>query len=141
MGSSYEDVFNRSLKDPEGFWSEAAQEVAWIETWDQVIDASNPPFYRWFSGGVLNTCYNAVDVHVENGRANQAALIYDSPVTDTVKTFTYLELRDEIASFAGTLASTASVRRRSGSGLRRRGVSFIRSGLHLFTESLYQLLS
>ena len=105
MSSSYEEVFSRSLTDPDGFWSAAAEEVSWIETWDKVIDTSNPPFYRWFPGGVMNTCYNAVDLHVETGRADQAALIYDSPVTDTVKTFTYLELRDEIAFFAGTLAS------------------------------------
>ena len=105
MGSSYKDVFDRSLTDPEGFWSEAAQEIVWIKTWNQVIDKSNPPFYRWFPGGVLNTCYNAVDLHVETGRADQAALIYDSPVTNTVKTYTYLELRDEIATFAGALAS------------------------------------
>ncbi len=105
MGSSYDDVFDRSLRDPEGFWSDAAQEIDWIETWDQVIDVSNPPFDRWFVGGVLNTCYNAVDLHVETGRADQAAVIYDSPVTDTVKAYTYRELRDEIAAFAGALAS------------------------------------
>ena len=105
MGSSYDDAYDRSLRDPEGFWSEAAQEIDWIETWNQVIDASNAPFCRWFVGGVLNTCYNAVDLHVETGRADQAALIYDSPVTDTVRTFTYRELRDEVAAFAGALAS------------------------------------
>ena len=105
MSSSYEEVFTRSLTDPDGFWSEAAEEVSWIETWDKVIDTSNPPFYRWFQGGVMNTCYNAVDLHVETGRADQAALIYDSPVTDTVKTFTYRALRDEISAFAGALAN------------------------------------
>ena len=105
MSFSYEEVFTRSLTDPDGFWSEAAEEVSWIETWDKVIDTSNPPFYRWFQGGVLNTCYNAVDLHVETGRADQAALIYDSPVTDTVKTFTYRELRDEVSAFAGALAN------------------------------------
>ncbi|MCH7501037.1 MAG: propionyl-CoA synthetase [Nitrospinae bacterium] len=105
MGSNYDDVYNRSLRDPEGFWSEAAQEIHWIEPWKQVLDASNAPFYRWFVGGVLNTCYNAVDLHVETGRADQAALIYDSPVTDTIRTYTYRELRDEIAAFAGALAS------------------------------------
>ena len=105
MSSSYEEVFTRSLTDPDGFWSEAAEEVSWIETWDKVIDTSNPPFYRWFPGGVLNTCYNAVDLHVETGRADQAALIYDSPVTDTVKTFTYRELRDEVSTFAGVLSN------------------------------------
>ena len=105
MGTRYDDVFDRSLRDPEGFWSEAAQDIDWIETWNQVIDTTNPPFNRWFVGGVLNTCYNAVDLHVETGRADQVAIIYDSPVTDTVKTFTYRELRDEIAAFAGVLAS------------------------------------
>ena len=105
MSSSYEEVFTRSLTDPDGFWSEAAEEVSWIKTWDKVIDTSNPPFYRWFQGGVMNTCYNAVDLHVETGRADQAALIHDSPVTDTVKTFTYRELRDEISAFAGALAN------------------------------------
>ncbi len=105
MSASYEDVYDRSLRDPEGFWSEAAQEIDWIEIWNQVIDTSNPPFCRWFVGGVLNTCYNALDRHVETGRADQAALIYDSPVTDTIRTFTYRELRDEVAAFAGALAS------------------------------------
>jgi propionyl-CoA synthetase len=61
-----------------------------------VLDDSNKPFYRWFTGGMVNTCYNALDYHVENGRGDQAALIYDSPVTDTIKTYTYRELRDEV---------------------------------------------
>jgi hypothetical protein len=68
MGSNYDDVYDRSLRDPEGFWSEAAQEIDWIETWNQVIDAPNAPFCRWFVGGVLNACYNAVDRHMETGR-------------------------------------------------------------------------
>ena len=109
MGSNYDDVYDRSLRDPEGFWSEAAQEIEWIEPWNEVIDASNARFYRWFVGGVLNTCYNAVDLHVETGRADQAALIYDSPVTDTVRTYTYRELRDEIAAFAGALGRKNSI--------------------------------
>ncbi|MDK1021470.1 MAG: propionyl-CoA synthetase, partial [Candidatus Hydrogenedentes bacterium] len=105
MGFSYDDVYDRSLREPEEFWSEAAREIDWIETWNQVIDVSNPPFCRWFVGGVLNTCYNAVDRHVETGRADQAALIYDSPVTDTIRTYSYRELRDEVAKFAGALAN------------------------------------
>ena len=105
MGSNYDDVYDRSLNDPAGFWGEAAREIDWIEPWKQVFDASNAPFYRWFVGGVLNTCYNAVDRHVARGRAEQPALIYDSPVTDTVRTYTYRELRDEVAPFAGALAS------------------------------------
>ena len=96
---------DRSLRDPEAFWGEAAQQVHWYRKWDKVFDDSNKPFYRWFPGGEVNTCYNALDLHIENGRGEQAALIYDSPVTDQVKTFSYEELRDEVARFAGVLAA------------------------------------
>ncbi len=84
---SYDEVYSRSLSDPEGFWGEAAQAIHWEKPWDRVLDDSNPPFYRWFTGGELNTCYNALDRHVEAGRGDQAALIYDSPVTDTKRTY------------------------------------------------------
>jgi propionyl-CoA synthetase len=103
MKSSYEEVYTRWLADPEGFWAEAAEAVHWFKRWDRVLDASRPPFYRWFSGGLVNSCYNALDWHVENGRADQPALIYDSPVTGTVKTYTYRELLDEVARCAGVL--------------------------------------
>jgi len=101
---SYDDVYSRSLSDPEGFWGEAAQSIHWGKPWDRVLDDSNPPFYRWFAGGELNTCYNALDRHVESGRGEQAALIYDSPVTGVKRTYTYAELTDEVARFAGVLA-------------------------------------
>ncbi len=93
----------RSLADPAGFWSEAAAGIDWTMTWDKVLDDSNPPFYRWFKGGVLNTCHNALDRHVERGRGEQAALIYDSPVANSVRIFSYRELRDLVARFAGAL--------------------------------------
>jgi propionyl-CoA synthetase len=102
--SSYTDVYQRSIQDPEGFWAEAAQAVHWYKPWDSVLDDGNKPFYRWFAGAELNTCYNALDVHVEAGFGEQAALIYDSPVTDTIRTYSYAELRDEVARFAGGLA-------------------------------------
>ncbi len=105
MSSRYDDAYARSLNDPEGFWGEAAEAIHWYEPWDKVLDDSNPPFYRWFAGGVTNTCYNALDRHVEAGRAEQAAIIYDSPVTDTVRVISYRELRDETARFAGVLAA------------------------------------
>jgi propionyl-CoA synthetase len=97
-------AFNRSIRDPEGFWAEAAAAIHWYKKWDKVLDDSRAPFYRWFTGGRLNTCYNALDLHVESGRAEQPALIYDSPVTNQIKTFTYRELRDAVARFAGGLA-------------------------------------
>ncbi|HYD30648.1 MAG TPA: propionyl-CoA synthetase [Azospirillaceae bacterium] len=105
MTSRYEEIYNRSLSDPESFWGEAANEITWIKKWDKVLDDSNPPFYRWFRGGVLNTCYNAVDRHVEGGRGDQAAIIYDSPVTNTLQTITYAELLDQVSRFAGVLRS------------------------------------
>ncbi len=101
----FQSVYDRSLRDPDGFWAEAAEDVHWTKRWDKVLDDSNKPFYRWFSGGEVNTCYNALDVHIENGRGAQAALIYDSPVTGKIKTFSYTELRDKVANCAGALAA------------------------------------
>ncbi|MDP1602749.1 MAG: AMP-binding protein, partial [Legionella sp.] len=100
----FDEVHARSMKDPEGFWGEAAGKVHWYRTWDMVLDSRSAPLYHWFTGGLTNTCYNALDRHVEGGRADQAALIYDSPVTDTVKSYTYRELRDLTALCAGALA-------------------------------------
>ena len=104
MGS-FDELHAQSLADPEGFWAAAAEGVDWYKRWDKVLDDSNAPMYRWFSGGELNTCHNALDRHVEGGRADQAALIYDSPVTGTVRTHTYAELRDQVATFAGAMAA------------------------------------
>jgi len=101
--SVYRAIWERSLRDPEGFWGEAAEALHWDRRWDRVLDASRPPFYRWFAGGLLNTCYNALDRHVAAGRGGQAALIHDSPVTGTVRTLTYAELQQNVARFAGAL--------------------------------------
>ncbi|MEC8198332.1 MAG: acetyl-coenzyme A synthetase N-terminal domain-containing protein, partial [Pseudomonadota bacterium] len=101
--SRFDEVYNRSLADPEEFWSEAAEAIHWEKKWDTLIDDSNPPFYRWFAGAECNTCYNAVDRHVEGGRADQLAVIYDSPITGSKKTFTYWELQTEVAICAGVL--------------------------------------
>jgi propionyl-CoA synthetase len=99
----YADVYRRSMEDPEGFWAEAAEDVVWQKRWDRVLDNDNQPFTKWFVGGKINTCYNAVDRHVDEGRGDQAAVIYDSPVTDTVASITYADLRDRVAAFAGVL--------------------------------------
>ncbi|MCK6485583.1 MAG: propionyl-CoA synthetase [Phycisphaerae bacterium] len=103
MTIQYHDVFRRSLSDPEGFWAEAAESVHWFRRWNRVLDRSHALFYRWFEGGVLNTCYNCLDRHVDAGRGEQAALIYDSPVTATKRRLSYRELRDRVAVFAGAL--------------------------------------
>jgi propionyl-CoA synthetase len=99
----YAEVHQRSIQDPAGFWAEAAQNIDWTKKWDKVLDDSNTPLYRWFTGGELNTCHNALDRHVQGGRADQVALIYDSPVTNTIEKFTYKELRDQVANCAGAL--------------------------------------
>ena len=105
VGDKYRALHARSLRDPEGFWAEQAGAIDWTRRWDKVLDAANPPFYRWFAGAELNTCYNALDRHVERGRAEQTALIYDSPVTNSKKSFTYRALRDQVAKLAGAIAA------------------------------------
>jgi propionyl-CoA synthetase len=102
---NYARAHRRSIEDPEGFWGEAARGIDWITTADQVLDDSRPPFYRWFQGGQLNTCYNALDRHVIAGRGDQPALHYDSPVTGTSRTLTYAELLDQVSRFGGALRS------------------------------------
>jgi propionyl-CoA synthetase len=99
----YAEAFRRSLDDPEGFWGAAARGIDWYQAPDVILDASNPPFYRWFRDGVMNTCFNALDRHVAGGRGEQAALIYDSPVTGVTRRYSYAELLDEVARFAGVL--------------------------------------
>jgi propionyl-CoA synthetase len=110
MTNLYDAAFEKSIKDPDAFWAEAGEKVHWYKKWDTVLDDSNKPFYRWFKGGEINTAYNALDYHIDQGRGAQAALIYDSPVTDTIKTFTYTQLRDEVAKFAGALAAQGVVK-------------------------------
>lgn len=77
--AKYDEMYRRSIEDREGFWAEAAAGLEWYKPWDQVLDDSNPPFYRWFPGGELNICHNAVDRHVAKGRGDATAIIFDSP--------------------------------------------------------------
>jgi len=102
MGN-YSEVYQNAQTNPEAFWAEAANELHWDKPWEKVLDDSNSPFYRWFSGGQINTCYNALDRHVENGKGDQTAIIYDSPVTDSKLTYSYNELLEKVAGFAGAL--------------------------------------
>jgi len=103
MGTTYAALYERSLRDPEAFWAEVALDLHWDRTWDRVLDADSPPFYRWFEGGQLNTCFNAVDRHVLAGRGDLAAVIHDSPVTGSKRTISYAELLDMVGRFAGVL--------------------------------------
>ncbi len=105
MSGKYQNAFDMAINNPEKFWGDAAKEIRWYTPYEKVFDSSNVPFYRWFTGGELNTCHNAIDYHVENGRSEQVAIIYDSPVTDTVERITYRELRDSVSKLAGGLSS------------------------------------
>src|SRR3978361_292068 len=106
--SRYHQVHARSLADPQGFWGEAAAEIDWIEPAKKIFDASLGLYGRWFAGAVVNTCYNALDRHVANGRADQVALIHDSPLANTsgpsvVAKFTYAQMLHEVQTLAAVM--------------------------------------
>jgi propionyl-CoA synthetase len=101
--ADYRSEHERSITDPEGYWAEQARLVDWVRRPTRVLDAERPPFYRWYPDGTLNTCYNALDRHVVAGHADRTALIYDSPVTDTVRRYSYAQLLEQVAAFAGVL--------------------------------------
>jgi len=101
--SRYHEVYARSMRDPEGFWGEAAQAIDWYEPAKKVFDKDAGVYGRWFTGASCNTCYNAIDRHVERGRADQPAIIYDSPVTSTKRVITYAELLREVHTLAAIL--------------------------------------
>ncbi|MGA7611098.1 MAG: AMP-binding protein, partial [Xanthobacteraceae bacterium] len=102
--SRYHEVYARAQRDPAGFWAEAARDIDWFEPAKTVFDPVAGVYGRWFVGGVCNTCFNAVDRHVARGRANQTAVIYDSPVTNTKRTISYAELLAEVKTLAAILA-------------------------------------
>ena len=99
----YAEVYSAWKNDPEGFWMEQAKAIDWVTPPTKALDDSKAPLYHWFADAEVNTCYNAVDRHVANGRGEQAAIIYDSPITDTKQTITYAELQTRVASLAGAL--------------------------------------
>jgi len=108
--TGYAEAYQHSLEDPDSFWAAAAKDVSWIHNPALVLDARRAPMYRWFSDGTLNTCYNALDRHVALGRADQTALIYDSPVTGTKQRFSYADLTELTAKFAGVLRALGVVK-------------------------------
>ncbi len=111
MTNPYDIAYQHSMNNPEEFWGQVAEDCHWYKKWDKVLDDSNKPLYRWFTGGETNTCYNALDYHVDvRGRGDKIAIIYDSPVTNTIKKFTYSEVRDIVAKFAGILAAQGVVK-------------------------------
>ncbi len=103
--TKYAKSHRASIESPEDFWGNAAESIDWEKRWDHVLHSTDTSHYRWFAGGRLNTCFNALDRHVERGRGDQTAVIYDSPVTGTQRKISYAELKDAVATFAGALAA------------------------------------
>ena len=103
MTDTFSQIQDVATANPQEFWAKAAEDIHWMSPYTRVLNDDKPPFYRWFEGGALNTCYNALDRHVDEGRGDQLALIYDSPVTDTKQRFTYRELTEKVAQFAGAM--------------------------------------
>ena len=103
--TTYNEIYQQSLNDPDAFWGKAAEELHWTKKWDKVIDLGAKPVPHWFVGGQINTCYNAVDRHVETGRADQTAIIYDSPITNQQRKISYSELLQQVSQFAGVLVN------------------------------------
>ncbi len=101
----YADLHQKSITDPNGFWMEQAQAIDWVKPPSKALFDENAPLYEWFSDGMVNTCWNALDRHVEAGRGDQLAVIHDSPVTESITKLTYTEMRDQVAALAGALAA------------------------------------
>ncbi|MCB1387309.1 MAG: AMP-binding protein, partial [Nitratireductor sp.] len=103
MASTYHAIYEHWRKDPQAFWRQAAGEIDWYTPAEEIFDADAGAYGRWFTGATCNTCYNAIDRHVERGRAGQAAIIYDSPITGSKRTITYEELKDEVEALASVM--------------------------------------
>ena len=103
MAGEYQKNYDESIINPEKFWGRAAEDISWYKPYSKVLDDTGNPFYSWFTGGELNTCYNALDLHVENDRGDRTALIYDSPVTGTIRKYTYSEMLKEASRFGNVL--------------------------------------
>ena len=103
MSSKFNQIYQKSINNPEKFWQEASEDIFWFKKPTKILNKSNPPFYKWFEDGVTNTCYNALDIHIDQGRGQKTALIYDSPITGNKSQLTYEELRSKVSKFAGAL--------------------------------------
>jgi propionyl-CoA synthetase len=97
MSRNFKEIYQNSIENPEKFWQEVSNDIFWFKKPNKILNKSNPPFYKWFEDGITNTCYNALDVHIDQGRGEKLALIYDSPITGNKNQFTYSELREKVS--------------------------------------------
>ena len=103
MSKKFEQIYNKSITKPEEFWREISEDIFWFKKPTKILNKTNPPFYKWFEDGTTNTCYNALDFHIDNGLGEKTALIYDSPITGNKAKFTYNELKSKVAKFPGAI--------------------------------------
>ena len=103
MSDKFNKIYEQSINDPEKFWGNASNDVFWFKKPTKILNKSNPPFYKWYEDGITNTCYNALDIHIDQGNGKRTALIYDSPITGNKSKFTYQELKSKVSKFAGAL--------------------------------------
>ena len=103
MSVKFNEIYEQSINNPEKFWEEAANDIFWFKKPTKILNKSNPPFYKWYEDGITNTCYNALDIHIDQGNGKRTALIYDSPITGNKSKFSYEELRSKVSIFAGAL--------------------------------------
>ena len=103
MKKNLKEIYEDSIQNPEKFWGEVSEDVFWFKKPTKILNKSNPPFYKWYEDGVTNTCYNALDHHIDQGKGEKTALIYDSPITGNKKKFTFNELKSKVSKFAGAL--------------------------------------
>ena len=105
MNDAFEKIYKNSIKNPEFFWEEVSKDIFWFKKPSKILNRSKPPFYKWFEDGTTNTCYNALDHHIDQGRGDKLALIYDSPITGNKSNFSYRELKEKVSKFAGSLVN------------------------------------
>ena len=103
MKKNYQDIYDSSINNKEEFWGDVAKDIFWYKKPTKILNSSNPPFYKWYEDGITNTCYNAIDIHIDNGKGGKTAIIYDSPITGAKKKFTYNQLKEKVSLFAGAL--------------------------------------
>ena len=103
MKNSFNNIYQYSIQKPEEFWKDISEDIFWFKKPTKILNKSKPPFYKWFEDGVTNTCYNAIDVHIDRGSGDKTALIYDSPITGNKAKFTFNQLKEKISKFAGAL--------------------------------------
>ena len=127
MSNKFKDLYKKSIENPEIFWQEASKDIFWFKEPTKILNKSNAPFYKWFEDGVTNTCYNALDIHIDQGNGKRTALIYDSPITGNKSKFTYEELKLKVSRFAGALSIFFSSSSDETSATGRSEVSIINS--------------